>query len=295
MSTNSSSGTNSSTKATDGTCTSPRERTEWDSYSNEDKHAYVDAINCLRKAPSAGDFAPSASRYEDLVRLHQLVTPVVHDNSKFLVWHRYFMWVYEDVLRTECGFDRNLPWWDEGKNGGKFTSSSVFSTEFYGALAIGGDCVTDGVFANTNLNVGPGEGNTVHCLSRAGDSKYTGQITEDLVNAVNSWPEYKDMAHYAEGTFHAYGHLGVGGVQADKYASPGDPWFFLHHGYVDRNFAIWQKGDSAARTSTISGTDIDGVALTLDTNISMHGLRPDITVRDIMSTTAGMLCYQYQY
>jgi tyrosinase len=126
-------------------CDRPRVRTEWDSYSNDDKHAYVNAINCLRGKPASGMFPPAGNRYEDLVRLHQSLTPNVHDNAKFLVWHRYFVWVFEDMLRTECGFDRNLPWWDEGRNTGRFASSSVFSGEFYGAIAIGGNCVTNGV------------------------------------------------------------------------------------------------------------------------------------------------------
>ncbi|KAF1954176.1 Di-copper centre-containing protein [Byssothecium circinans] len=283
------------TLATAATCTNPRQRTEWDSYSQDDRHAYVNAINCLRSRPASGQFPPAGNRYEDLVRLHQSVTPNVHDNAKFLVWHRYFMWVFEDILRTECGFDRNLPWWDEGRNTGRFAASSVFSGEYYGAIAIGGACVSDGVFSNSNLNIGPGDGFQPHCLSRAGDSGYTGQINEDLVNAVNSWPEYRDMAYYAEGTYHAYGHLGVGGVQADKYASPGDPWFFLHHAYVDRNFANWQGGDANTRTNTINGNDINGNPLTMDTIIYMNGLRPDIAVREIMNVLGDRLCYTYQY
>lgn len=281
--------------ANTGSCTNPRVRIEWDSYSNDDKHAYVNAINCLRGRPASGMFPPAGNRYEDLVRLHQNLTPSVHDNAKFLIWHRYFVWVFEDMLRTECGFDRALPWWDEGRNGGRFASSSVFSGEFFGEVAIGGRCVSNGVFANSNLNIGPGTETRPHCLNRAGASQWTSQLSEDLVNQVNSWPDYKDMAYYAEGTFHAYGHLGVGGVQEDKYASPGDPWFWLHHAYVDRNYANWQGMDANTRTGYINGNDINGNPLSPDVMVYMNGLRPDIRIRDILDVRGEKLCYTYQY
>ncbi|CAI6305306.1 unnamed protein product [Periconia digitata] len=277
------------------TCNNPRVRIEWDSYSNDDKNAYLNAINCLRSRPASGSFPPAGNRYEDLVRLHQQVTDQVHDNAKFLVWHRYFVWVFEDILRSECGFDRALPWWDEGRNTGRFASSSVFSGDFYGAIAIGGQCVTNGKFANSNLNIGPGSSNRVQCLSRAGDSTQTSKLTEDLVRSVNAIPNYSEMAYYAEGTFHAYGHLGVGGTQADKYASPGDPWFWLHHAYVDRNFANWQGGDPNTRLNSINGNDKNGNPLTLDVMVYMNGLRPDVRIRDIMDVRSEKLCYTYQY
>jgi len=281
--------------AATGSCTNPRVRIEWDSYSNDDKHAYINAINCLRSRPASGMFPPAGNRYEDLVRLHQTLTPNVHDNAKFLIWHRYFVWVFEDIMRSECGFDRALPWWDEGRNTGRFSASSVFSDEFMGPVAINNNCVTSGAFANSNLNIGPTTENYPHCLSRAGNIQWTSQLTEDLVNQVNSWPDYKDMAYYAEGTFHAYGHLGVGGVQEDKYASPGDPWFWLHHAYVDRNYANWQGMDPNSRLHYINGNDINGNPLNLDVYVYMNGLRPDVPIRDIIDVQGEKLCYTYQY
>jgi len=43
-----------------------------------------------------------------------------------------------------------------------------------------------------------------------------------------------------EGTAHARVHNGIGGDFA-QMISPMDPRFFLHHGNVDRHYAIWQK------------------------------------------------------
>lgn len=127
------------------TCTQPRIRQEWDSYSNGDRQAFVNAIKCLMGRGPSGQFAASRSRYEDLVALHQTLTPNVHLNSKFLIWHRYYLWTFEDMLRQECGFDRALPWFDETKYAGRFAQSSVFSNEWFGAIALNFACVPNGV------------------------------------------------------------------------------------------------------------------------------------------------------
>ena len=80
----------------------------------------------------------------------------------------------------------------------------------------------------------------------------------------------------------------------DTYGSPADPIFWLHHGFVDRNFRIWQNKNSA-RVSSINGNDKAGNPLTLDTNINVYGIRPDVKVRDILDTTGSTLCYKYNY
>jgi tyrosinase len=127
------------------TCSNPRIRTEWDSYSNSDRQAYVSAVKCLQGKPASGQFPASKSRYEDLTALHQKLTPNVHGNAKFLLWHRYLLWTYEQMLRSDCGFDRNLPWFDETRYAGRFAQSSIFSSQWFGSVNIGGQCVTDGV------------------------------------------------------------------------------------------------------------------------------------------------------
>ena len=130
------------------TCTNPRVRVEWDSYPAADRQAYITAIRCLQTKGSAGGFAGSKSRYEDFVALHQGLTPNVHNNHKFLIWHRFYIWAFEDALRTECGFTGSIPWWDETKYAGRFQDSSVFSNDYYGAVDVGGNCVTNGVSTN---------------------------------------------------------------------------------------------------------------------------------------------------
>lgn len=133
------------TMSTLATCSNVRVRQEWDSYSDSDRQAFISSVRCLMQRPPNGQFSQSKSRYEDMVALHQTLTPNVHLNSKFLLWHRYFLWTFEQLLRDECGFDRNLPWWDETRYSGRFAQSSIFSSQWFGSANIQGRCVTDGV------------------------------------------------------------------------------------------------------------------------------------------------------
>ncbi|KAJ4309343.1 hypothetical protein N0V94_008979 [Neodidymelliopsis sp. IMI 364377] len=277
------------------TCSNPRIRREWDSYSNSDRQAYVDAIKCLQNRPASGQFGASRSRYEDLVALHQTLTPNVHGNAKFLLWHRYYLWTFEQMLRSDCGFNRDLPWFDETRYAGRYSQSSIFSSQWFGSVNINGQCVTNGQFAGLAINIGPGSGNTRHCLARNGDDAKTINTGNAIVDACNSRSAYADMASCAEGGAHAWGHNGIGSVMQDTYASPADPVFFLHHAFIDRNFRIWQNNGGNARVTTISGTDSVGNRLTLDTTVNVYGFRPDVRIRDILNTQSSTLCYKYNY
>lgn len=279
---------------TRATCANIRVRTEWDSYSNSDRQAFVDAIKCLMGRPASGQFGQSRSRYEDLVALHQTLTPNVHGNDKFLLWHRYYVWTFESMLRSECGFNRNLPWFDETRYAGRFDQSSIFSSQWFGSVSVNGNCVTNGQFANLALNVGPGQGNQVHCLARNGDGAKTANCNQAYVNQCNAFGDYPGMAQCSEGGPHAWGHNGIGAVMQDTFASPADPVFWLHHLFVDRNFRIWQNQNSA-RINSISGTDRAGNRLTLDTTVNVYDMRPTVRIRDILDTTQETLCYKYNY
>jgi tyrosinase len=84
---------------------------------------------------------------------------------------------------------------------------------------------------------------------------------------------------------------------SDVYASPGDPIFWMHHLFVDRNFRIWQNANPSRKTSVSGCVDNKSpcTPLTLDTNIHVGGLRPDVRVRDVLDTMNGAMCYRYNY
>ncbi|CAJ2509296.1 Uu.00g143220.m01.CDS01 [Anthostomella pinea] len=288
-----------------GTCdaNNPNIRFEWRNYQDTDRAAFVAAIQCLKAAPSAGSpFTASQNRYEDLVSVHQQMTDQIHMVAQFLPWHRYFVWVFEQLMRDECGFDRAFPWWDETLDGGNFAASPLFTDAYFGpATAVTADgqgtCIESGAFANTTLHVGPGTGNSDHCLSRAVNETLSATVSSSFVNDCNSRTTYSDMESCQELGPHAYGHNAIGAVMAEVSSSVGDPIFFMHHLFVDHTFRIWQNAD-AARLTTINGCADKAspcTAVTMDTVLSSMGLRPDTTVGAVMDTLGGFLCYRYDH
>ncbi|KAJ8114203.1 hypothetical protein OPT61_g3866 [Boeremia exigua] len=276
-------------------CPNLRIRIEWDASSDSDRQGYIDAIKCLMNRPASGQFPVSRNRYDDLVGLHQVLTPNIHGNAMFLLWHRYYTWTFESLLRDECSYNGPMLWFDETRYAGNFVASSIFSDRWFGSVDIGGACVRDGQFADLSLVYGPGDANTPHCLARNNDNSRTINTGGAIVDACNNRENYADMAACAEGGAHAWGHNGIGAVMQDVYASPGDPMFFLHHSFVDRNFRIWQNNGGQPRVSNIDGTDTNGNDLTLDTTINVYGIRPDVRIGDILDTRASTLCYKYNY
>lgn len=87
----------------------------------------------------------------------------------------------------------------------------------------------------------------------------------------------------------------------DLFTSPGDPLFYLHHGGIDRTWWIWQQLNSRTSfgASGIAGTGTfmnmpPSPDTTLDTPIDLgYAAGPPVKVRDLMSTTAGPMCYIY--
>lgn len=284
------------TFAAAATCSKIKTRTEWHDSSDTTKQNFVNGVKCMLSKPSKGNYPNSKNRYEDFVQVHQVVTDTVHNNRKFIVWHRAFLWAFEKTMEQECNFNDAIPWFDETKFAGRFSQSSIFSSRWLGGINLGGNCVSDGQFANLALNIGPGTAatNQYHCLARNGNAADTKNCNSQIVNGCRALKDYQDFAKCAEQGAHAYGHNGIGSVMRDVYASPGDPIFWIHHGMVDRHFRIWQNDDSS-RTGYIDGQGPGGAQLTMDTPIYLNSLQPNMKVRDVMNTLNSPMCYKYNY
>lgn len=182
----------------------PNIRYEWRNTPTADRVAFISAIKCLMGKPPSGKFSPATNRYEDLVRLHQWYMPNVHGNANFVIWHRYYLWTFEQVLRKECGYSRPMPWWDEAKDAGNFHSSDMFTdSRYFGHMTSYPDgspvCIGSGAFSGLTCHIGPGQSNTPHCLSRAIDGQLTSQCNQNYVDTCNSRTDYNSMASCSEG------------------------------------------------------------------------------------------------
>ncbi|CAI4215531.1 unnamed protein product [Parascedosporium putredinis] len=104
-------------------------RREWGDISTTERKAYLDGVLCLLNTPSKLDPAryPGAkNRYDDFVVVHMNQTLSIHGTGNFLVWHRYYVWAWENVMRTECGYEGTQPYWDYGRWAEDPLSSPLF-------------------------------------------------------------------------------------------------------------------------------------------------------------------------
>nr|EAQ70635.1 hypothetical protein MGCH7_ch7g42 [Pyricularia oryzae 70-15] len=234
----------------------------------------------------------------------------IHAVGHFNVWHRLFLWHYQETLRDQCGYPRDLPlpWWDETKDSGNFANSPIFTPEYYGSapkvvVKDGKEfatCIEDGAFANITVSIGPAKSvTTPHCLSRALNETKTALTGKAYCDLGNSYSDFWKMAVTQEEGMHANGHEGVGSVMGDMWASPADAIFYMHHTFTDRYFTAWQNADPVRRTYAIGGPNATVGPVSPSTNdspIRFLGLFPDTTIREIQDAQGGSpFCYKYDY
>lgn len=135
-----------------------------------------------------------------------------HFASSFFPWHREFNRLFEDQLRT---YDARitLPYWDWTVD--NTSGSSLWDPSFLGGF--------DSAW---------GLGRTFS------GSLPTAQDVQDALNAA-TFPDFLDIVERSIGTLHDAPHTWVGGIMSGM-ASPGDPVFYLHHGFIDVLWAQWQ-------------------------------------------------------
>ncbi|KAK5659246.1 hypothetical protein OQA88_1338 [Cercophora sp. LCS_1] len=179
--------TTSNAKARGSACSAStlRVRREWRTLSKPERRSYIVAVKCLQAKPSLLDpisFPGAKSLFDDFVAIHLMQTMNIHLSGTFLTWHRYFTHVFEERLRTDCGYTGTVPYWEWGLdvsnpaaspifdgsdtslggNGDFFPHDGLILTEPLNETALipqppgtGGGCVTTGPFANMTVHIGP--------------------------------------------------------------------------------------------------------------------------------------------
>ncbi|KAF5643351.1 monophenol monooxygenase [Fusarium tjaetaba] len=250
--------------SSNNTCTPEKIQTriEWANMKSADQQSYLKAVKCLMQLPARTGIEGTVTRFDDMNAMHQV-------------------------------------WWDETRDAGNFMDSPLLDPDTgFGGNGTGPDnCVTDGPFANTTLHIGPGQTLTDHCLSRKVNEINSTLGNETYVQECHDKSTYLDFWEATGFKTHGAGHSGVGGVMEDIDASPGDPLFYIHHGFIDRLWWKWQSEDPASRLYQLGGPSIQGGTeeTTLDYVMTTYGIRPNVTVKEVMDIQGGFLCYKYDY
>jgi tyrosinase len=232
--------------------------------------------------------------------------------------------MYEKALHDLCDYDGMQPYWDWTRDAdtGDITHSPIFhpvwgfggngeyipgwSGPFVNQTGpgTGGGCLVDGPWKGFNLTVGPGSIPTNHCLNRAINNNSIAIMTTTQVLNTTKQVTFEDFRFEIGGAFrppprklHDGGHGGINGEMGNVFSSPGDPLFYLHHGGIDRVWAMWQDMDKPKRLREVSGNTVynttNSPELTLDFVLKMLNVAPSYPVRDVMNTRGNLLCYEY--
>lgn len=210
---------------------------------------------------------------------------VAHRGPAFLPWHRYFCRELELALQ-EKNPNVTLPYWDWAADESNLAGAALWNTNPAERIYIGGD----GTGLNGEVTTGPFAGWTA--LIENGSGGFTprpGGILRELGGATFGNPDFPTQAQVDDavqnmtvydtspwrtsstGSFrnrlegwistlsgesqvhlHNRVHVWVGGDMGPG-TSPNDPVFFLHHGNVDRLWALWQYDHPASGYLPASG------------------------------------------
>ncbi|RKP07278.1 hypothetical protein THASP1DRAFT_30896, partial [Thamnocephalis sphaerospora] len=174
------------------------------------------------------------------------------------------------------------PYWDWAYDYRLPDDSIILSPAYYGGNGNpnNNQCVPDGVFADWKPNNGK------DCIGRRFSNGNHMQI-------VISWGELRSVP-FANLNYQSFNtaiervvrpvEVGIGD-QFTLNRSADDPIFFLHHAFVDKLWADWQKM-SASKATSYGGSNYDGQPAT-QTDVLGYGYK----VEDVMDTRN--LCYTY--
>eukprot|EP00808_Paulinella_micropora_P020009 g78951.t1 len=188
-------------------CPVPRVRHSWKHLDKQERQTFVDAVSALKRN---GEY----NVFEDV---HVTNMAFSHGSHEFLLWHRHFLWVFEERLRAATGTCVTVPYWPWEED----RSSEQ-------ANAISG---------NLGLSFGQGTG----CIETglAAGWRTINNRCSTLVSLITGRSSFADFRVNYEAEPHTNPHMMYGGTMATS-SSPADPVFWLHHSNVDRHFAIWQ-------------------------------------------------------
>ncbi len=220
--------------------------------SSQEKSRFVSAVLAIK----------ASGVYDNFVMDHMNSMPNAHRGPAFLPWHREFLNRYEQELRN-IDSSVTLPYWDWTVDNSP--SSSIWNNDFMGGNGRPSDGqVTSGAFAFATGNWtltsdGPALrrrfGVSAPSLPSAADVAIA--MSETVYDSAPWNTSSSGFRNRLEGwingpQLHNLGHVWVGGSMLPA-SSPNDPVFFLHHCFVDKLWADWQRAHPGAGYLPVTG------------------------------------------
>ncbi|HET6352842.1 tyrosinase MelC2 [Streptomyces sp.] len=259
------------------------------SLTGREKRTFVNAVLELKRRGSYDFYVETHNEF--IMSDTDRGPRVGHRSPSFLPWHRRFLLQFETALQ-EIDPSVTLPYWDWTAD--REIGSSLWSADFLGGTGRARDGqVTSGPFAHlagswsirTGVDTRPflrrrlGDG-AVSLPTRADVDSVLAIETYDMPPWNSASSGFRNLLEGWRGlNLHNRVHVWVGGHMATG-ASPNDPVFWLHHTFIDKLWADWQRlhPDSSYLPATATTNVVD-----------LHAtMRPwnDVTPADMLDHTA---------
>lgn len=329
-----------------GQCTAETKTTRVDfaSMPEWERKSFTDAMLCMQQQPSQLDqtmYPAAINKYFDYAVTHVSRTQQVHISGFFLTWHRMFIHLFEQDLRSTCGYTGRWPYWNFAETAGDITNNVVFDGSEYsmsgdglyvdtGSISLGpqltiphgdgGGCVTTGPFANMMTTLGFIDASQLQtgvlpknayalnesCLMRD-LNPYVAETWTNMTQVVDT--TYSSSAYALELALngvigsaslgvHSAAHFSIGGQMNSIHVSAQDPIWYPLHTFIDLIYTSWQTNNPDL-ASDLYGTET-ALNVPPTANVTLSTAEPDwgyfgasVPISDLISTTAGPFCYQY--
>ncbi|EIM81714.1 Di-copper centre-containing protein [Stereum hirsutum FP-91666 SS1] len=308
-------------------CETPSIRREWRTFSTEEKTAWIAAVNCLSNLPHDDALTPSVdpsisnivpvntsgSYYDDFVYMHMDLNTRIHFTGLFYPFHRWYVAVYEQSLKSKCGYTGVSPYWNWSADSADVYDSSMFQdSDPVSGLGGWGDSskdfeVQDGAFSSFKLSYP-----AYHTLRRnftlqplVGDvgsafisdpyadanASFTPAEVSKMVNGFVG--DYEGMQAYMEGFMGAHGmvHFILGGdlagycpadavncTDGSPTFSANEPMFWMHHAMVDKVWYDWQNANVSANFWQYFGGSVQAIDTIEDYTANPTGAAPYLSI-----------------
>jgi len=222
-------------------------RKEQSTMTTAERKAFTDAVLAMKKNGSYDRYVRDHNRFFAAVGN----TRWAHVSPSFLPWHRQFLINFEKDLQRVSTPNMFLPYWDWSRTGGR-REDTLWSDQMMGTSDRNTGVVNSGPFRAGNWSVVQLSSNSTSLVRR---QQWNSSLpTASQVRQVLSLTNYdaspygttptnsfrNNLEGFVGPNLHNRVHVWVGGhmAQAD---SPNDPLFFLHHCFIDKLWADWQK------------------------------------------------------
>lgn len=253
-----------------------------------EKRSFVNALLELKRSGGYDEFVRIHNEF--IIRDTDFGDRFGHRAPSFLPWHRWFLILFERRLQ-ELDSSVTLPYWDWAAD--RTVMAPLWNTGFLGGNGRDRDAqVMTGPFAYSAgqwpITVSTDSRPYLQRAFGAGGRRLP---TPAEVRSVLAMPTYdmppwnsasEGFRNHLEGwrgvNLHNRVHIWIGGQMATG-ASPNDPVFWLHHSYLDKLWAEWQREHPASSYLPVDSTP--NVAALHDV------MRPwdDITPADVLDHT----------